>query len=255
MYASTLTRPDIAYAVNQCARFMANPGPPHVAAAKQILKYLKGTKSRKLTYRRQTGKLANTLVSYADADHAACIETRRSVTGYIVMLNGAAVSWQSKRQQVTALSTAEAEYYAASNAACEILYLRRILEDLGFAQQGPTTMWEDNAACIHMSETSAMYHKTRHIDVKVYRLREICKDQEVKLYKVTSTDQAADSLTKATPRPAFEKHRAVMFGEQHEAQGEQHEAQMALASWASPDIALRAADTPSDDDIDYPWWV
>jgi hypothetical protein len=95
MYASTLTRPDIAYAVNQCARFMANPGPPHVAAAKQILKYLKGTKSRKLTYCRQKGKLANTLVSYANADHAACIETRHSVTGYIVMLNGTAVSWQS----------------------------------------------------------------------------------------------------------------------------------------------------------------
>jgi hypothetical protein len=156
---------------------------------------------------------------------------------------------------VTALSTAEAEYFAASIAAWEILYLRRILEDLGFAQQGPTTIWEDNASCIHMSETSVMYYKARHIDVKVYRLSELCKDQAVKLYKVTSADQAADSLTKATQRPAFEKHCAVMFGEQHEAQGEQHEAQMAVASWASPDIALRAAETLSDDDINYPWWV
>ena len=253
MYASTLTRPDIAFAVSQCARFMANPGPQHVQAAKQVLRYLKGTKHKRLTFRRQTGKLANTMISYADADHAACLETRRSVTGYIIMLNGAAVSWQSKRQQVTALSTAEAEYYAASICACEIIYLRRILEDMGFAQAGPTTMWEDNAACIHMSETSVQYNKARHIDTRVYRLREIVKDGDTKLYKIKSADQTADSLTKSTPRPVFEKHRMVMMGERDEADADV--ARAALA-WAAPDVALCTNDTGvQDEDVDYPWWT
>eukprot|EP00961_Rhodomonas_salina_P125187 1686839-Rhodomonas_salina.1 len=94
MYAAVLTRPDIAFSVNQCARFMSNPGPEHIAVAKCILRYLKGTKNLKLTYRRQPAATANILVCYADSDHAGDPDTRRSVTGYIVMLNSAAVSWQ-----------------------------------------------------------------------------------------------------------------------------------------------------------------
>eukprot|EP00961_Rhodomonas_salina_P116658 1570053-Rhodomonas_salina.1 len=138
MYAAVLTRPDISFAVNQCARFMSNPGPEHIAAAKRILRYLKGTKGKKLTYTRQSSEMANRLYCYADSDHAGDPDTRRSVTGYVVMLNGAAVSWQSTRQQVTALSTAEAEYYAASIAGTDVTYMSRIMDDLGFPQQDPT---------------------------------------------------------------------------------------------------------------------
>eukprot|EP00961_Rhodomonas_salina_P180366 2434588-Rhodomonas_salina.1 len=90
MYAAVLTRPDISFAVNQCARFMSNPGPDHVAAAKHILKYLKGTKHLKLTYQRQSADTANRLVCCVDSDHAGDPDTRCSVTGYVVMLNGAA---------------------------------------------------------------------------------------------------------------------------------------------------------------------
>eukprot|EP00961_Rhodomonas_salina_P040632 546022-Rhodomonas_salina.1 len=68
------------------------------------------------------------------------------------MLNGAAVSWQSTRQQVTALSTAEAEYYAASVAGTDVTYMRCIMEDLGYKQEKPTVLWEDNMACIYMSQ-------------------------------------------------------------------------------------------------------
>eukprot|EP00961_Rhodomonas_salina_P208364 2811705-Rhodomonas_salina.1 len=82
MYAAVLTRPDIAFSVNQCARFMLNPGPEHVAAAKRILQYLKGSKHLKLTYRRQPEASANVLACYADSDHAGDPDTRRSVTGY-----------------------------------------------------------------------------------------------------------------------------------------------------------------------------
>eukprot|EP00961_Rhodomonas_salina_P087470 1176476-Rhodomonas_salina.1 len=78
---------------------MSNPGPEHIAAAKLILRYLKGTKSKKLTYTRQSSDMANRLYCYVDSDHAGDPDTRRSVTGYVVMLNGAAVSWQSTRQQ------------------------------------------------------------------------------------------------------------------------------------------------------------
>eukprot|EP00961_Rhodomonas_salina_P189290 2553872-Rhodomonas_salina.1 len=78
---------------------MSNPGPEHIAAAKRILLYLKGTKTKKLTYTQQSSDMANSLYCYTDSDHAGNLDTRCSVTGYVVMLNGAAVSWQSTRQQ------------------------------------------------------------------------------------------------------------------------------------------------------------
>eukprot|EP00961_Rhodomonas_salina_P279698 3778394-Rhodomonas_salina.1 len=117
---------------------MSNPGPEHIAAAKWILRYLKGTKGLKLTYRHQPLETANHLICYADSDQAGDPDTHSSVTGYVVMLNGAAVSWQSTRQQVTALSTAEAEYYAASVVGTDVTYMCSIMEDLGFKQEQPT---------------------------------------------------------------------------------------------------------------------
>jgi hypothetical protein len=128
------------------------------------------------------------------------------------MMNGGAVSWQSTRQHVTALSTAEAEYYAASVAGVEITYMRRILEEMGYSQREPTVTYEDNMACIYMSRTSVMYHKARHIDTRVYRLREMCRDGIMIMEKVQTNDQAADALTKALARPAFERHRDTMMG-------------------------------------------
>eukprot|EP00961_Rhodomonas_salina_P040789 548076-Rhodomonas_salina.1 len=81
MYAAVLTRPDISFAVNQCAHFISNPGPEHIAAAKRILCYLKGSKLQKLTYTQQPVAMANRLVCYADSDHTGNPDTRLSVTG------------------------------------------------------------------------------------------------------------------------------------------------------------------------------
>ena len=172
MWASTLTRPDIAFAVAQCARFMSNPGPEHVVAARLILRYLAGTKGHKLTYSRQReqGGMGNRLWAYADADHAGDPESRRSVTGYLLMLNGGAVSWQSARQHVTALSTSEAEYYVASVAGTDVTYTRRLLEEFGHKQEEALIMMEDNMACIFMLRTSVLYNKVKHIDTCVYQL-------------------------------------------------------------------------------------
>jgi hypothetical protein len=213
MYAACFTRPDVAYTVNQCAKFMANPGPTHIRAAKRILQYLGTTKHLKLTYSRSDNpSSANRLIAYADADHAGDPESRRSVTRYVLILNGGAVSWQSVRQQIVALSSAEAEYYAASVAGTDIIYVRRLMEELGFAQTKPTLTYEDNMACIYMSKSAAMYHKARHIDTRVYHLRDLCKEGTMELEKIDTTRQVADSFTKATPRPLFDAHRTVMMG-------------------------------------------
>eukprot|EP00961_Rhodomonas_salina_P137926 1855426-Rhodomonas_salina.2 len=116
-YLVAWTMLELVFPVSQCALFMSNPSPDHVAAAKRILHYAKGAKDVSITYTRDSTS-QNQLYSFVDADHAGDPEGQRSVTGYVVMMNGGAISWESKRQKVTALSSAESEFYAASAVGC-----------------------------------------------------------------------------------------------------------------------------------------
>eukprot|EP00961_Rhodomonas_salina_P219578 2967814-Rhodomonas_salina.2 len=105
---------------------MANPGPSHVVAAKRVLRYAKGTREVSITSRfTKDATTANQLCTFVDTDITGDPEGRRSVTGFCVMLNGRVVSWESKCQKVTALSSAKSEFYAASECGCEIFYLRQ----------------------------------------------------------------------------------------------------------------------------------
>ena len=110
LYLSGGTRPDIAYAVNQLAKFMSNPGPSHVVAAKRVLRYLAGITRWGVRYQRQPAESANLLWGYVDSDHAGNPEDRRSVTGFLLYLNGGPIAWVSKRQPCVSLSSSEAEY-------------------------------------------------------------------------------------------------------------------------------------------------
>ena len=176
LYLAAWCRPEIAVVDNQCAKFMSNPSLTHLSAAKRILLYLKGSAKLGITYTRSPpGQKGNTLWSYADADHAGDPDTRRSVTGYVVMMNGGAISWSSTRQAVVALSSSEAEFYAASNCACDVSAMRMMTGQLGFDQTEPTIVFKDNWECIYLSKNLVMYHKSKHIDLRVYHLRYMCQ--------------------------------------------------------------------------------
>jgi hypothetical protein len=86
-------------------------------------------------------------------------------TGYIIMFNGGAVSWKSRRQDCVSLSTSEAEYVVASQCGQEVYYMREILRDFGYAQSAPTHIYEDNLACVAMSENPVHRKFSRHIDI------------------------------------------------------------------------------------------
>ena len=105
-WLQTMTRPDLGYYVSVLSRFLANPGQTHMDAAMHVLRYLQGTKLLGLRYTQDGGGL----IGFVDADWAACKDTRKSFGGYLFKLAGAAICWKSKRQNVVALSTAEAEY-------------------------------------------------------------------------------------------------------------------------------------------------
>jgi hypothetical protein len=118
-------------------------------------------------------------------------------------MNRGPISWKAKRQPCTTLSSAEAEFVAASLCGQEVIYLRALLCSVGLEQVGPTPIWEDNAACILMSENPAHPDRARHIDVKVHFLRDMVREGVVKLQKVAGVKNVADALTKSLPVPTY----------------------------------------------------
>ncbi|XP_055837853.1 uncharacterized protein LOC129906201 [Episyrphus balteatus] len=129
LFAAQVSRPDISYAVNNLSRFNQNPGKAHWTAAKRILRYLKGTADFKLCYSKndEDDKL---LTGFCDADYAANIDDRRSVTGYVFKMLGGAISWCSRKQPTVALSTTEAEYMSLSTPIQEALWLTGLKKEL-----------------------------------------------------------------------------------------------------------------------------
>jgi len=174
---------------------------------KRILRYIAGTLDWGITYERSSN--GNVLFGYVDADFAGNPDGRVSVTGFIHYLNGGPISWMSKRQPCVSLSSTEAEYYAGSIAGVEIQYLRRALDMLGFAQPDATVLHEDNMATIYMAcGDNALFKRAKHIDTRVWRLREMVKTGILSLCKILTTFQIADVVTKSLPASDFERLRA-----------------------------------------------
>ena len=211
MYAVSLTRPDGAYWIGRVSRYMGNPSQTHHKAVKNGLRYLKQTQDLSLKYGgRDIHELK--LEAYADADYASDKEKRKSLSGYVIMFGGAAVSWKSKQQPCTATSTAEAEYIALCEAAKEVVYLRRMCEDLGIEQEGPTPMYEDNEACISMVNSPVYTDRNKHIDVRYHYTRSLVEEGIVEVSYVSTHDQLADIFTKALSQRQFEKLRDKIMG-------------------------------------------
>lgn len=131
MFSMVETRPDIAFATSLVSSFAKNPSHQHIEAVKTILKYLKGSIHRGITY---GGSEELKIEGYSDSDWAGDKESRKSTSGFIIMLNGGPVSWCSKRQATVALSSTEAEYIALTLAAKEATWLRLLLTELGLLE-------------------------------------------------------------------------------------------------------------------------
>jgi hypothetical protein len=207
MYLAVCTRPDIQLAVSKLTHALVNPGRAHWRAAKRVLQYLRGTSKMKITY---DGAGGTTLEGYVDASWADAEHDRRSTTGWLFMVGGNLVSWGTYVQRVVARSTAEAEYMAASDAAQEVVWLRRLLAELDTPQEGATTVYEDNQGCIAMAGKEDVSKRTKHIDVRYHYVREQVEAEVMALTWVPSAEQIADILTKPLPRTQFRNLRARM---------------------------------------------
>ncbi|KAM2407389.1 hypothetical protein ACFX1X_026583 [Malus domestica] len=174
----TATRPDTMFVVSLISRFMECPTEMHLAGAKRVLRYLKGTISLGILYKKG-GHVE--LRGYSDSDYAGDLEDRKSTSGYLFMLSSRAVCWSSKKQPVVTLSTTEVEFIAAASCACQATWLRKIMKELGQAQQDSTTIFCDNSSGIKLSRNPVMHGRSKHIDVCFHFLRDLTKDNIVQL--------------------------------------------------------------------------
>jgi hypothetical protein len=131
MYTMVCTRPDITHVVGVVQSFLSNPGKEHWAVVKWILRYLKGTLRICLCF----GNDQQVLDGFTDADMAVDIDSRKSTLGYLITYSGGAVSWQSRLHKCVTLSTIEAEYIAIIEAAKELLWMKKFLQELGLKQE------------------------------------------------------------------------------------------------------------------------
>lgn len=203
----TATRPDILYAVSVLSRFMNCAKESHFKAAKRVLRYVKGT----LNYGIKFSQSENfRLQGYSDSDWAGSVDDMKSTSGYCFNFGSGVFSWCSKKQDIVAQSTAEAEFIAATAAVNQALWLRKILSDLHLEQEATTEVMVDNEAAIAISKNPVFHGKTKHFCIKLFFLRDVQKDGAVCLKYCKTEDQLSDIFTKALPRSKFELLRGKL---------------------------------------------
>ncbi|XP_074346217.1 secreted RxLR effector protein 161-like [Apium graveolens] len=144
----THTRLDVSYAVGVVSRFMEAPTTKHQQAVKHILRYIQGTIEYGLEYKKAGSKRA--VIGFSDSDLAGDVVDRRSTGGMCFYLDGNLIYWESQKQRVIALSSCEAEYMAATMAACQSIWLRGLLGELTGQEVGAVILCVDNRSTIKL---------------------------------------------------------------------------------------------------------
>nr|GEV13050.1 retrovirus-related Pol polyprotein from transposon TNT 1-94 [Tanacetum cinerariifolium] len=199
IFGSTDPRPDIVHATCLCANYQAKPTEKHLKEAKRIFRYLRGTVNTGLWYTKDSGF---ELTGFSDADYAGCKDTFKSTSGGAQFLGEKLVSWSSKKQNYTTLSTAEAEYVSLSACCTQVLWMRTQLTDYGF-HFIKILIYCDSKLAIAISCNPVQHSRTKHIAVRYHFIKEYVEKGTTKLYFVKMVYQLADLFTKALPVDRF----------------------------------------------------
>lgn len=225
-YLEKSTRPDLAYSVHQCARFMEQPRKSHAEAVEHIGRYLLGTREKGLILK---PKKKRCIEDYVDADFCGNwskirapddAATAKSRTGFLIMFASCPITWCSKLQTMVALSTTEAEYIALSHSLREVIPMIQLLDEL--KRRGIETYtdeplihckcFEDNSGALEISRLPKIRPRTKHINVIYHHFRSFVMDGKVKILPIESADQIGDVHTKPLAKALFVKFRKLMMG-------------------------------------------
>ncbi|GJX27233.1 retrovirus-related pol polyprotein from transposon TNT 1-94 [Tanacetum coccineum] len=206
--------PDISYATFVCARYQARPTVKHLKEVKRIFRYLRQYYNMGLWYPKDSGF---ELIAYSDADHAGCKDDCKSTSGGLQFLGEKLVSWSSKKQDCTAMSTTEAEYVSLSACCAQVIWMRTQLLDYGY-KYNRILMYCDSKSAIAISCNPVQHSKTKHIDIQYHFIKEHVEKGTVELYFIDTEYQLADLFIKALPKERFEYlvHRIVIIMEQQQ---------------------------------------
>jgi len=174
---------------------------------KRILKYLKGTADYGLYY---STAQSDHLKAFSDADYAGDVNTRKSITGYVLKLGESTVAWSSQKQKSVALSTTEAEYMAASQTVKEIIWVKSLLNSFALFQNLSTTLYLDNKNAEKLIRNPEFHQRSKHIDVRYHFVRDAYRTNEFTLEHIPSRDQQADLMTKPLTKAILETQKRML---------------------------------------------
>ena len=155
---------------------------------------------------------ATKLHGYVDSDWGSDRQHRRSISGIVFMLAGAAIFYKTRYQPTVALSSTEAEFAAAADAGKAALYLRSILQELGVEQLLPTVIYEDNNGARLMTNAQQPTRRTRHVELKQFAVLQWVEDEQIIFGDIGTANSTPDLLTKQTGRIKFCQHRDIAMG-------------------------------------------
>jgi hypothetical protein len=193
------SRPDITPSVCICARFQANPKECHLMAVKRIFRYLVHTPNLGLWYPKGS---TFDLLRYSNSDYAGCKVDRKSTTGTCQFIGRSLVSWRSNKQNLVALSTAEAEYVAVGTCCAQLLWMKQTLSDYD-CEFSKIPLLCDNESAIKLANSPVQHSRTKHIDIQHHFSRDHEAKGDTALRHVSTKRQLADIFTKLLDEQRF----------------------------------------------------
>jgi len=209
-YCADKSRPDILYAINTISTQANNPNEEFITATIKLMKYLNTTIKESLQLGGKDNKLI--LFAYSDASYVTDGDSRSQLGNcFFLTRDSGAIYSVSKKDNTVSHSSTESELKAIDMCTRTIIYLRNLLKELEFEQHEPTIIYVDNKSSMLLLETLKSSHKTKHINMRINFMREQIINRTIKLKFVPTEDQVADILTKALPKPTFEKFKNILL--------------------------------------------
>ncbi|PKU87059.1 putative mitochondrial protein [Dendrobium catenatum] len=202
----TLTRPDIAFAVNTLSQHMHKPEISHTLLLKKLIRYIKGT----ITFGLPITRSNLSLRTFSDADWASDPLTRKSTSGFCTFLGDTLVSWTVKKQPTVSRSSTESEYRALASATADTIWIKRLLRDFRVSHDNPVDIFCDNTSTIALANNPVFHARTKHIEIDQRFVRDHIQTGSIRLLPICTVDQVADILTKPLATHRFQLLRSKL---------------------------------------------
>ncbi|KAG7542504.1 Ribonuclease H-like superfamily [Arabidopsis thaliana x Arabidopsis arenosa] len=186
---------------------MQEPKESHGAALKQVLRYIRGTTSLGLLFKR-TDKI--NLMGYSDSSHNVDLDDGRSTTCHIFFLDDCPITWCSQKQETVAMSSCEAEFMAATEAAKQAIWLKELLSEILNTEGKKVLLRIDNKSAIALTKNPVFHGRSKHIHRRYHFIRECVENEQVEVEHVPGNEQKADILTKPLGRIKFKEMRSLI---------------------------------------------